>query len=226
MKGVFGKLTGWLNLLLESQCPLCRRSSKQEFCQDCQRQVQYCQLVHPAEFWQAPLPIFAWGSYEGALKRSLVALKYHNQPQLARPLGHWLAQTWLNSPLAGVTPLIVVPIPMHPDKQKQRGFNQAELLARSFCEFSRLPLQPQGLSRIRETEAQFNLSATARAQNLSGAFRLGQAFAHHRPANAILLLDDIYTTGATARAAAQVFHQHDIAVYGVIAVAKPGDRKK
>lgn len=210
-----------LNLFLEYNCPLCQRPTSKEFCQDCARQLQRCQMPNPNCLWQGQLPVFAWGVYGGTLKRAIAALKYENQPQLARPLGHWLAQGWLNSQLAS-TRLIVVPIPLHPEKQKQRGYNQAALLAQSFCEITHLPLQQAGLERIRGTEAQFGLRVSEREKNLAMAFQVGSRFHRHRPANPVLLLDDIYTTGATARSAAQTLQQQDIAVCGVVALAQAG----
>lgn len=210
-----------LNLFLESNCPLCQRPTSKEFCQYCGRQLQRCQLSHPNSLWQGQLPVFAWGMYGGKLKRAIAALKYENQPQLARPLGHWLAQAWLNSQLAS-TRLIVVPIPLHANKQKQRGYNQAALLAQSFCEITGLPLQQTGLERILGTEAQFGLSVSEREKNLAMAFQVGSRFRRHRPASPVLLLDDIYTTGATARSAAQTLQQLDIVVCGVVALAQAG----
>lgn len=210
-----------LNLFLESNCPLCQRPTSKEFCQDCARQLQRCQISNPNSLWQGQLPVFAWGMYGGKLKRALAALKYENQPQLARPLGHWLAQAWLNSQLAS-TRLIVVPIPLHSNKQKQRGYNQAALLAQSFCEITGLPLQQTGLKRVRETDAQFGLPASERKKNLAMAFQVELGFRRHRPASPVLLLDDIYTTGATARSAAQTLQQQDIAVCGVVALAQAG----
>jgi ComF family protein len=210
-----------LNLFLESNCPLCQRPTSKEFCQDCAKQLQRCQMPNPNCLWQRQLPVFAWGVYGGTLKRAIAALKYENQPQLARPLGHWLAQAWLNSQLAS-TRLIVVPIPLHANKQKQRGYNQAALLAQSFCEITGLPLQQTGLERIRGTEAQFGLSVSEREKNLAMAFQVGSRFRRHRPASPVLLLDDIYTTGATARSAAQTLQQQDIAVCGVVALAQAG----
>lgn len=109
---------------------------------------------------------------------------------------------------------------MHADKQRQRGFNQAELLARSFCQVTGLPLLAQGLVRNRTTEAQFHLSRSDREQNLANAFQIGKDLLHRPPGCSVLLLDDIYTTGATARAAAQALHQRQISVYGMVAVAK------
>lgn len=158
--------------------------------------------------------------YGGILKRAIAALKYENQPQIARPLGQWLAQAWLNSQFA--SKLIVVPIPLHADKLKQRGYNQAALLAESFCDITGLQLQKMGLERIRATEAQFGLSALGREKNLAMAFKLGSGFRREIPAKPILLLDDIYTTGATARSAVQTLRHAGIQVYGLAAIAQAG----
>ncbi|MDX2215382.1 MAG: ComF family protein [Oculatellaceae cyanobacterium bins.114] len=209
-----------LGLFLQSFCPVCQRSTPLDLCLDCERQVQRCQHPDPGASWQTPSPVFAWGDYGGALKRAIATLKYENQPQLARPLGHWLANAWLASPLSQ-TPVTVVPIPMHAAKRQKRGFDQAELLAEAFCDKTGLLLRRQGLERVRATTAQFELSAEARQQNLLGAFQLGREFRHRSPHSPVLLLDDVYTTGATVNAAAQTLRRHQIRVYGVVAIAKP-----
>ncbi|HEY9872208.1 MAG TPA: hypothetical protein V6D12_02170, partial [Candidatus Obscuribacterales bacterium] len=158
--------------------------------------------------------------YGGAIKRAIAALKYDNQPQLARPLGHWLGEAWLTSKVAaGTKNLTVVPIPLHANKLQQRGYNQAELLAQSFCDFTRLPLRGDGLERVRATEAQFGLTASKREENLAEAFCVSKKFQLRRQATPVLLLDDIFTTGATARAAAQTLQQAGIPVYGLVAIA-------
>jgi len=165
------------------------------------------------------LPLFAWGAYGGALKRSIAALKYNNQPHLARPLGHWMAQSWLRSG-QNLDSAIVVPIPIHSTKRQQRGFNQADLLAQSFCQLSGLTLEPQGLERIRATEAQFGLSSADREQNVAGAFVLGKAFCRKPPTQPVIVLDDIYTTGATAMAAMQTLQRHSIVVQHLVVLAR------
>lgn len=220
------KLSGLVDFCLEATCPLCQRSTAQELCLDCQRQLQRLQLPTAQQSWQPPLPLFAWGSYSGSLKRALTTLKYDNQPRLAQPLGDWLGQGWLQFAEIAQKPLpkslIVVPIPMHAAKQQQRGFNQAELLAEAFCQRTRLPLQPQALIRNRSTEAQFGLSIAARGQNVAGAFTLSESMiklVKRSPGAAVLLLDDIYTTGATAHSAAQTLRQQ-ISVYAIVTVAK------
>jgi ComF family protein len=204
---------------MEAECPLCQRSTQQEFCLDCQRQIQSCQLHDTHQFESGQPSVFAWGRYSGGLKRAIAAFKYENQPQLARPLGQYLAQTWLTAN-QGSTGCTIVPIPLHTSRQKQRGFNQADLLAKHFCELTRLPLESAGLERSQETTAQFKLSATEREQNLAEAFRVGKAFLKKPPSNPVLLLDDIYTTGATIKSAAQALRRRGIRVQGVIVLAR------
>lgn len=116
--------------------------------------------------------------------------------------------------------LVVVPIPIHPHKRQQRGFNQADLLAQHFSDHAGLPIALHGLARSRETIAQFNLSFQEREQNLVDAFCLGKSFLKQRPTVPVLLLDDIYTTGATARSVTQTLRQHGISVYGIAVVAR------
>jgi predicted amidophosphoribosyltransferase len=132
-----------------------------------------------------------------------------------------LAEAWLAThPIPQPQNLTVIPIPMHPDKQSQRGFNQAELLAVHFCELTRMPLMRQGLERNRDTIAQFHLSPTERERNLVDAFTLGQSLRRLKQRRSVLLLDDIYTTGATVRSAITTLNQQDIPVQGVIVVAQ------
>lgn len=215
------KLKGLLNLFLEYQCPLCQRSTPKDFCPDCQRQLLRCQIPKPEKFWRGELPIFPWGVYGGTLKRALVALKYEDQPQVAQPLGHWLADAWQKSSFASNKKLTIVPIPLHPKKQQERGYNQAELLAESFCQVTGLSLERHGLARVRETEALFSKSAVEREENLAAAFTLGKGFCRGISKTPIMLLDDIYTTGATARSSALVLREHGMRVFGIVAIATP-----
>ncbi len=219
MQNLAQTLNNFLNLFLQSKCPLCQRATQAEFCQYCQKQILSCKLTNYSELWQGELPVFAWGAYGGGIKRAIAALKYEHLPQLAKPLGYWLGEAWLKSPISQTTKkLIVVPIPLHPSKLKQRGYNQAELLAQSFCQFTGLPSQ-NGLERVRATEAQFGLSKSQRQQNLTNAFRVSKKL-KVKSNNAVLLIDDIYTTGATVKSAAKTLQQQGIQVYGLVAVAK------
>lgn len=223
----------WANLFLSQGCPVCDRPTNQTFCLDCQRQLPFLEKASFQSWHQDdahPLPVRALGIYGGTLKRAILAMKYCDRPEVAKPLGSALAQQWLNQPLPPQSSqfpqssLYTVPIPLHAQRQRQRGYNQAELIARAFCQGSGLPLLANGLQRTQATLPQHQLSLSARQQNLSQAFQLGPSLNRvvqrqaHSPS--VLLIDDIYTTGTTARSAAEILGQAGISVIGILAVAR------
>jgi ComF family protein len=208
-----------LNLFLQSNCPLCQRNTSEYFCQNCIKQLQNCQLNNPNYLWKQSLPVFIWGFYGGSVKRAIALMKYENQPQIARIFGTWLGEIWLLKPPAYDTQPIVVPIPLHTSKQKQRGYNQAALIAEGFCQITGLKLKVNALIRQKETQAQFGLLASEREKNLADAFTIGQEFRRHPPKAPVLLVDDIYTSGATAKSAIFTLNQCGISVLGLAAVA-------
>jgi ComF family protein len=109
----------------------------------------------------------------------------------------------------------VVPIPLHAERLRQRGYNQAALISQAFCQRTGLRHWPEALVRVRATAAQHELNPLQRQHNLAGAFALKQV-----PATPVLLVDDIYTTGSTVQAAQQVLAAAGIPVAGVVVVAQ------
>lgn len=216
-----GLVKSFLNLFLKSNCPLCQRPAAGEFCPYCHKQLQRCQLTEPGRFWHSEQRVFVWGEYGGALKRAIAALKYDGNPQLAKPLGGWLAEAWLSFPELAIDNLTVVPIPLHQEKLKERGFNQAELLAESFCELTGLPLQRHGLERVKNTQALFALTPQQRQAEMKNALSLGKDFRRRLPRNGVLLVDDIYTSGTTVKSAIKILELSGISVYGTVALATP-----
>ena len=216
-----GLVKSFLNLFLKSNCHLCQRSAAGEFCPYCHKQLQQCQLNDPGRFWHSEQRVFVWGEYGGALKRAIFALKYDGNPQLAQPLGGWLAEAWLSFPELAIDNLTVVPIPLHQEKLKERGFNQAELLAESFCELTGLPLQRHGLERVKNTQALFALTPRQRQAEMKNALSLGKDFRRRLPRDRVLLVDDIYTSGTTVKSAIQILKLSGISVYGTVALATP-----
>ncbi|WP_295614550.1 ComF family protein [Chamaesiphon sp. GL140_3_metabinner_50] len=206
-----------LNLFLKPNCPLCDRTATDTFCKYCYSQLQECQLLDPARYWQGDLPLFAWGKYEGTVKRSMAKLKYDGYRSIGNMYGEWLAASWQKyPPLNTPTKLILVPIPLHAEKLASRGFNQAELIARSFSRAAGAKLD-LSLHRTRSTVAQFGLSKSARQENVADAFALVRSAL--KPGDSVLLIDDIYTTGATVRSAALALRSIDINVCGVAVVS-------
>jgi ComF family protein len=210
-----------LNLFLKPNCPLCDRAATQILCKYCQRQIEDCKLAQPDRYWQGDLPLFAWGKYEGSVKRSIGKLKYDGHRSIADLYGELLADSWQQSLPSGIsTKLIAVPIPLHAEKLTSRGFNQAELIARKFCQVTGAKLD-LSLQRTRSTVAQFGLSKSARQENVAGAFALVKSSL--QAGATVLLIDDIYTTGATVRAAASVLRSSQVNVCGVAAIATGRD---
>ena len=211
---------GFLSLFLKSNCPLCQRPAESIICPDCTRRLESCQLANPLQFWKDDLPLFVWGQYESQLKRAIAVFKYENHPELGEFFGYNLGENWLKCNLLKKFPqLTVIPVPLHAEKQEERGFNQAELIAKAFCQITRYPLQNQGLVRVRNTEAMFNLKPLERQANIQQAFSIGQGLNQPKAKFPILLIDDIYTTGTTARECVKVLNAHQLPVLGIVAIA-------
>jgi ComF family protein len=168
------------------------------------------------------LSVFSWGKYAGVLKHALAFLKYGKQAELGIWLGCQLGQQWRVSglPMTGCRP-IVVPIPLHRQRLSQRGYNQAALIAQGFCRVTRLPLVEHGLIRIKATDAMHSLGKNERQANLAGAFKLSKDLSNPLyKSRSIVLIDDIYTTGATCHTAALSLVQAGYSIAGVATVAR------
>ncbi|HEV7734954.1 MAG TPA: ComF family protein [Candidatus Binatia bacterium] len=146
------------------------------------------------------------------LARAVHALKYRRRRVVATTLGVMLARCY---PFAADA--VLVPVPLHPARLRVRGFNQALLLARVVGRHRRLTVVPRALHRGRATAGQFGLGAVARRENLR------DAFAVRRPCDvrgrAIVVIDDVMTTGATADACARALlaagaHRVDVLTIG------------
>ncbi len=142
------------------------------------------------------------------MRAAIHALKYDRIHPAARRLGAILATAIAQLAPDAPAELLVVPVPLHRTKHKQRGFNQARALAKCAIEALRkshpdwlLTLAPTTLMRLRSTESQAGLTPRQRRHNVRGAFKLSDPSAV--AGKHILIIDDILTTGATARAASQ-----------------------
>ncbi|MEM6449850.1 MAG: hypothetical protein AAF703_06010 [Cyanobacteria bacterium P01_D01_bin.105] len=156
-------------------------------------------------------------------------MKYGNRPDIAVPLGVALAKRWQQQTARQhqSNSVYVVPIPLHSDRQKIRGYNQAERIAAAFCQATRLPLLPNGLQRTKTTQPQHSLNPAERQKNLEQVFQIDQTLrqiknpAHPRPQKpAILLIDDIYTTGATAQSAVLTLKRAGFLVVSIAVLAQ------
>lgn len=135
------------------------------------------------------------GPHVGVLREAVHALKYEGVRVLAEPLAALMAGAWT---LASPPMDVIVPVPLHPARVRRRGYNQAVVLARALAPRLGLPLGEGWLVRERDTRSQVGLTRAERWANVNGAFRACDAVAGRR----VLLVDDVFTSGATLRAAA------------------------
>lgn len=211
-------IQNFFNLFLKSNCPICQRATSSELCSNCTKQLYFCQINDARVFWKPPVRVFAWGAYSGILKRAIAVMKYEKHPEVGRLLGQWLGQQWLaDVPLKSPDrKFVVVPIPLHRDKLRKRGFNQAAVIAKGFCDVTGYHIKEDLLLRVQDTQTMHSLSLCDRFQNLTGAFSIKNSQTHPKR---VLIIDDIYTTGATASEAVKTLNEARIEVIGVAATA-------
>jgi len=141
--------------------------------------------------------VLATGLFEGALQSAIHGLKYDRKLRLSGPLADRLVRHFRQAEWRSAATIITA-VPLHPTRLQQRGYNQAGLLAGRLAAAIDLPYVPQLLQRVRDTRSQVGLDYAGRQENLAGAF-VATPIA---PGQAIVLIDDVYTTGATLRACA------------------------
>jgi ComF family protein len=141
------------------------------------------------------LGIHSVSVYEGVLRTAIHRFKFNKRKVLADPLGILMVKYLSQNPALEIKKIdSIVPVPLHKKRLRQRGFNQAELLARVVSRYFEKPVLPL-LERTRNTKAQFDLPRAERFKNINQAFAVSdhQAVFNRR----LLLVDDIYTTGST-----------------------------
>ncbi len=181
------------------------------FCSDCQEELL------PAEAYSDPnIEVRATALYEGVMKTAIHALKYHHQPRMAIPLACRLADSFKPT---GWQPTLMTAAPA--SRQKDRGYNQAALLAKHLAVSINVPFFPEAIQKIRETRPQVGLSAAERQTNVAGAFRADPARVGNHE---VLIIDDVFTTGATLRACAAALLAAGARRVRGLAVASAGQR--
>lgn len=172
-------------------------------------------LLHPPPFEQAR----AVGFYDGVLRDVIHAMKYQRVYGLVRPLADLLQAQfvfhWHNP-----RPEALIPVPLHRSKLWEREFDQALALARHMGKQVGIPVWAEMLMRYRRTAPQVGLSAAERRRNVQGAFRLRES--QTCEGRALLLIDDVYTTGATIQECARLLRQAGAAWVGVYTLARVG----
>jgi ComF family protein len=204
MTGAAGRLPEWLleagrgllDLLYPPRCVVCREPGAERFCAACRAAILPAEPPSPARSALAGRACV--GDYAGPLREAVIRLKYHDRRGLARDLGALLAVA-LEERRGLWLPDALVPVPIHPRRRRERGYNQAELLTAAVGEICSLPVR-HALERVRDTPPQVGLGLEKRRDNVRNAFApLAGASPGRRP----VLIDDVQTSGATLEEAAR-----------------------
>jgi len=185
---------GQIALIQPPWCPCCGRPmTRAQLCNICRDTPSCIQGIRAVAY------------YEGVLRDTIHHFKYRNKQMLAAPLASLLVDYLAEYPISAD---VIVPVPLHPRRLAERGYNQSALLAQCLSQALGWPVIEDSLIRVHHTQPQVEqLDAQARRENVQAAF----VCQDNRLANAqVLLIDDVYTTGATLQACGQALRQRGV----------------
>lgn len=205
-----------LDLLFPPRCAACRKSGS-VLCSACLRQCVpitspiclRCGIPLPSPGWCRSCKFYPPGLsglraayvYDGVIRSCIRALKYEGNRRVAAPLGALLARAYRDFDMPAD---MIVPVPLHSERERLRGFNHAQLLAEECAASVGVPLRDDVLMKPRATAAQVGLTASERIQNMAGAFCCLPPWNDGKLYGcSILLIDDVCTTRATLEACAE-----------------------
>ena len=202
------------NFLFPALCPVCRdllTIPGEIICLNCEARMPFARYT-PEE--DNPVSMLFWGRTRieratslfrfekgSAYQPLLHELKYKGKKETGIFLGKMLGRELLQTPFMNCTCL--VPVPLHPKKHKKRGFNQSEVIAEGVSSITRIPVNNNLLYRVKDSATQTNKSRFERYKNVSDVFGLTPLISSEKP-GALLLIDDVVTTGSTLEACAEV----------------------
>jgi ComF family protein len=212
-----------LNLIYPLKCLICQKdiepTGPRGLCADCFNKIQ----KYPSSLKTLPEHKYyfkqSWATcpYEGIIKEAIQLLKYKGKLILVNQLSSlMIAYAQENLPLTDID--FIIPVPLHRSRLKEREFNQSEILASKLGQHYNLPCLNKALIKIRPTPPQTNLSKEERLISLKGAFALKKKALIKR--KNILLIDDVFTTGATVNQCAKVLIENKAAEVSVFTLAK------
>jgi len=157
--------------------------------------------------------------YEASVKELIHRFKYGHKVLLAHPIGCFIAR-YLSEFVVEVEPDLLMPIPLHRTRLRERCFNQAQLLGEVLAKMWDIPLSIGNLQRVRQTVPQTNLTADERARNVRGAFAMSEPA--QIQGKRVLLVDDVLTTGSTVAECSRVLHAGGAEAVCVVTACRAG----
>lgn len=233
--------SGFISLFFPEKCPFCRTlvssagHSLPGLCPTCSEDIHWitppfcprCGRPFPAGTDSHLCPaclqdrlFFDWGRaavfYQGVVARAVQRFKYQGDIKLALPLGRF----WNHIDLQDLDFDTIVPVPLHTTRLRERGFNQAVLLGRQLGKIHRKRVSAKALSRIRNTRPQVDLDPSDRVRNVRGAFAAREPETIR--GKKLLLVDDVFTTGATVNECAKVLKKTGAKEVFVLTLSRVG----
>jgi ComF family protein len=187
-----------LDWLFPPTCALCQRVDYGL----CSRCANALPVLNRRVLHRVPplIDAISTGEHTGKLRHVVRVMKYGSDAAVAQRIAHALgARLHAALSMSGWQIDLVIPVPLHIQRQKQRGFNQAALLSAALCNFTDERCIPSAIERTRATASQVGLNIHQRQQNMRGAFQADRAIIEDQR---VLLIDDVFTTGATLAACA------------------------
>lgn len=184
-----------LPYIREPKCKKCGKqmeSAEEEYCRDCKR------FSHAFDRGAAVY------TYNDVMARSIAMFKYHNRREYAKVYAKEMYR-YCSRFLKSCAPEVILPVPIHRQKKRQRGFNQAELVAKELGKLLNVPVDADYLIRKAKTIPQKELTRQQRKRNLKEAFEVSKDGKYYKR---VLLIDDIYTTGATMDAVSEILREN------------------
>ncbi len=221
---LYKQVNHWLNIiqysLLPARCILCETSIKgqKDLCKACETRfirLNSCCSRCATSFASHSLEnnicgncqkqppafdkVYAPFVHQGNIRHLINDLKFNNAYKNARLLAELLAQHI--SIKCTLKPELIIPMPLHPQRYRERGFNQSLEIAKIVSQLLKIPYSTTHCQRIKNTAHQINLTGKQREQNIKQAFKLSMPIKHKH----IVIIDDVMTTGATANELAKIF---------------------
>ena len=203
-----------IDLIYKQRCLGCGCSKTGEIlCKTCEKELKFS-IVYAQNIYEE-IEIFSALKYEGIVKKLIQQFKFNHRKSISKILAALLYEYFLK--IGRTNNTIIIPVPSHKQRILKRGYCHTNLICQEFSRLSNIKIETKILKKIKNTKPQYKLSIEKRRKNLKGSFALN--LENYNGEN-ILLIDDIFTTGATLEEIINTFKKENINNLTVLTVCK------
>lgn len=222
---IINYLSSLINLLFPSNCIICQTltSINEIVCKNCINNINSFQNVNNLTHNLKDINgIFILGEYERILKNLIIKYKYNKQTKLSKFFAKLIFQKF-NETIKNFNILdynLIIPVPLHENKLKERGFNQSELLAKELASYFNINYDSNVVIQTKITQDQTKLNYLERIENVKDAFKINEKKIYQIKSKNVIIVDDVITTGATINNIIKVLKENGTNLIFVICIAK------